>query len=121
MRRKVLGNDHPQVASALTVKANLLVATGQFEEALQVAREARRILAVSLPDDHWQVAMARNVEGAALVGLGDYKDAEPLLLGSLDGLSGAPIADLPERGRARLAELYTAWGKPDQARKYKDN
>ncbi len=121
IRRKVLGNDHPQVASTLTVKANLLVATGRFEEARQVALEARRILAMSLPDDHWQVAMARNVEGAALVGLGDYKDAEPLLLGSLDGLSGAPIADLPERGRIRLAELYTAWGKPEQAIKYKNN
>ena len=119
IRRKVFGNNDLQVASVLTVKANLLVATRHFEEAREVAGEARRILASSLPESHWQVAMAKNAEGAALVGIGDYKEAEPLLLGSLAGLSDAPIADLPERGRRRLAELYTAWGRPEQANKYK--
>ena len=32
IRRKALGNDHPQVASTLTVKANLLVARKQYAE-----------------------------------------------------------------------------------------
>ena len=118
IRRKTLGNDHPQVASTLTVQANLLVARKQYQEALEGTTEALRILALSLPDDHWLIAMARNVQGAALAGLRRYPEAEKLLLSSLPALSGSPIADLPQRGRARLAELYTAWGKPEQAEKY---
>ena len=119
IRRKGLGGDHPQLASSLTVKANLLVARGQFQEALDVTGEALKILAPVLPDDHWLIAMARNVQGAALTGLHRYPEAEKLLLGSLPALSGSPIADLPDRGRARLADLYTAWGKPEEAAKYR--
>ena len=62
--------------------------------------------------------MAKNVQGAALTGLRRYSEAEKLLLASLPALAGSPIADLPQRGRARLAELYTAWGKPEEAAKY---
>ena len=118
IRRKALGNDHPQVASTLTVQANLFVARKQFMEALAGTAEALRILALSLPDDHWMVAMAKNVQGAALAGLGRYPEAEKLLLASLPALSGSPIADLPQRGRARLADLYTAWGKPEAAERF---
>ena len=117
-RRKALGNDHPQVASTLTVQANLFVARKQYTEALEGTTEALRILALNLPDDHWLVAMAKNVRGAALTGLRRYPEAEKLLLASLPALSGSPIADLPQRGRARLADLYTAWGKPEEAEKY---
>ena len=118
IRRKVLGNEHPQVASTLTVQANLLVAQKQYAQALEAATEALRIMALSLPDDHWQVAMARNTQGAALTGLRKYSDAEKLLLASLPALSGSPIPDLPQRGRARLVDLYIAWGKPEKAEKY---
>jgi hypothetical protein len=85
---------------------------------MDLAGEALRILEQGLPAEHWLIAMAKNVEGAALAGLGRYAKAEKLLLASLPALSGAPLADLPERGRARLAALYTAWGKPEQAATY---
>ena len=120
IRRKALGPEHPQVASTLTVRANLLVAEKRYAEARDVARDALRILAVHVPDEHWQVAMARNAEGAALTGLGQYAAAEKLLLASLPRLSGSPIPDLSRSGRLRLTELYTRWGKPDEARKYRD-
>jgi tetratricopeptide (TPR) repeat protein len=118
IRRKVLGDDHPQLAGSLTVKANLLVARGQFDEALEMTAVALNILKPVLPDDHWLIAMARNVQGAALTGLRRYPEAEKLLLTSLPALSGSPIADLPDRGRARLADLYKAWNKPGEASKY---
>ena len=44
--------------------------------------------------------------------------AYELLLASREGLQRAPIPDLAARGQARLAELYLAWGRPDEARKY---
>lgn len=118
IRRATLGNDHPQVASTLTVQANLFVAQKKFAEGLAGATEALRILALTLPDDHWQVAMAKNVQGGALTGLRRYPEAEKLLLSSLSALDDAPIPDLTQRGRARLAALYTAWGKPEEAAKY---
>ena len=102
IRRKALGNDHPQVASTLTVQANLFVGTQQYDEALDATTEALRILALSLPDDHWLVAMARNVQGAALAGLGKYPEAEKLLLASLPALVG--LADpRPAAARPRPA------------------
>ena len=64
IRRKALGPEHPQVASTLTVRANLLVAEKRYAEARDVARDALRILAVHVPDDHWQVAMARKMPRA---------------------------------------------------------
>jgi tetratricopeptide (TPR) repeat protein len=119
IRRKALGPEHPQVAGTLTVQANLLLATGRFEEARAVAVEARRILKLSLPDDSWQAAVARNTEGAALARLGEFARAEPLLLDSLALLADAPIPGLPARGRQRLHDLYVAWGRPAEAAKYR--
>jgi len=118
IRRGALGNEHPQVATTLTVQANLFVAQKRFDEALAGATEALRILSANLPDDHWTIAMAKNVQGAALAGLRRYAEAEKLLLASLPALSGSPISDMTQRGRARLADLYTAWGKPEEAAKY---
>jgi len=118
IRRKVLGPEHPQVAGTLTVKANLLLATHHYQEARDVAAEAQRILGLNMPRDSWQVAAAMNAEGAARTKLGDFAGAERLLLESRKGLEQSPIPDLAERGRVRLADLYSAWGKPDEARKY---
>jgi hypothetical protein len=64
------------------------------------------------------VAAATSAEGAALAGQGQYAEAEPMLLSSLEGLANAPIPDLLPRTKATLANLYTAWGKPESARKY---
>jgi tetratricopeptide (TPR) repeat protein len=103
------------------VKANLLVAMGRFEEAGQAAREAERILALSLPADHWQLAMAKHLQGASLLGLREYAAAEPLLVQSMDGLAKSPLWGAARQGRANMAELYAALGRPDEARRYRDN
>ena len=91
----------------------------RFDEALQLAMEARQVLEGALPEDHWQIAAAKNAEGAALVGKGNFAQAETLLLASLGGLEQAPIPDLADEGRRRLENLYIAWDRPDEARKYR--
>jgi tetratricopeptide (TPR) repeat protein len=118
VRTRALGAEHPQVAGSLTVKANLMLATGRYAEAIGIAREAERILRIALPADHWQVAAAVNVEGAARTRLGEFEAAEKLLLASLEGLAGSALPGIEARGRQRLVELYTAWGKPEEAAKY---
>jgi hypothetical protein len=115
----VLGPEAPQVAGALTVKANLMLATGHYVEARDLAAEAERVLLLSLPKDSWQVAAAMNVKGAALTQLRKFPEAERLLLDSRDALGQSPIPNLAEKGRIRLADLYAAWGKPGEAAKYR--
>jgi tRNA 2-thiouridine synthesizing protein E len=46
---------HPQVASTLSIKANLLLEIEDFVEARETARQARLILTDELTEDHWQV------------------------------------------------------------------
>ena len=65
----------------------------------------------------WQVAAAMNIEGAALMRLERYAEAEPLLVGSQEGLKSAPIPNLADQGRLRLVELYRRWGKTAEAAK----
>ncbi len=118
MRRKLLGPDHPSVATTLTVRAYLLLTQRKYAAAMADTEEADRILAPRFAASQWQRAMALNVHGAALAGLGKFALAEKELLSSLDPLSGAPIPNAAARGRQRLAQLYTAWGKPEMAQKY---
>jgi tetratricopeptide (TPR) repeat protein len=118
IRRKALGDEHPRVGATLATQANLFVAERRYDHALAASTEALRILRLNLPETHWQVAMTKNVQGAALMGLHRYAEAEKLLLESLPSLAGSPIHDLPRTGRARLAELYAAWGRPEESAKY---
>jgi tetratricopeptide (TPR) repeat protein len=117
-RRRMLGNDHPTVATTLTVRANLLVAQGKYDAALTDALEAEKILAPDYDASQWRMAMATNVHGAALTGLRRFPEAEELLLKSLGGLSASPMQGAADKGRQRLATLYSTWGKPERAAQY---
>ncbi len=121
IRRRVFGESSAQVAGALTVKANLLLEAGRFAEALNAAGQARAFLAANLPPGHWRTAMAQSAEGAALVGLDAYAEAEPLLLSSHATLadSAMGMALLSQQSYNRLYQLYSAWGKTNEAVKYR--
>ena len=102
----------------MTVLADLLVATDRPSEGLFYAREAHAVLEDTMPEGHWRTAAAMYAEGSALLALGEFEHAESLLLNSQPGLEQAPIPDLSDKGRQRLAELYLAWGKPDKAAEF---
>jgi hypothetical protein len=86
MRRKLLGNEHAEVAGSLILLASLLVETGRFEEARVAAAEARAICLQALGAAHWRTAAATSVEGAALLGLGQTALGGKLLLEALAAL-----------------------------------
>ena len=113
VRRLAFGEDHPQFASTLSIKANLLLATHDYAGARDAARAARLILTQSLSADNWRVAMAASAEGAALTELGDYEDAKALLVHSTDVLSqgGAAMELLSQQSRERLERLHAVWKK----------
>ena len=79
MRRRLLGDDNPGVASSQVVLATLQVAQHHYTEALESARGARDIYTAALSATHWRTAVAMSAQGAALTGLGRYAEAEPLL------------------------------------------
>jgi tetratricopeptide (TPR) repeat protein len=118
IRREVLGEGHPAVATALIARANVQFARRQYALAAADAEAAEQILAPNFDASQWQMAMAMSVRGAALTALKRFAEAERSLLGSLSGLSGAPIPGAAAKGRQRLADLYTAWGKPGMAARY---
>jgi hypothetical protein len=56
--------------------------------------------------------------GKALTGQGKYAEAEPLLLASYRRMVERKSAHAAEAGE-RIVRLYTAWGKPDEAAKWR--
>jgi hypothetical protein len=75
--------------------------------------------------DNWERYWAESRLGEALSGQKKYADAEHVLRSPYDGLSQRK-ATIPayrrhaiDDARDDLAALYTAWGKPAQAAKYK--
>jgi tetratricopeptide (TPR) repeat protein len=87
MRQRLLGNDHQDVASSLTSLAMLQVATRQYADALETARQAVKIYTAAYSATSWRTAVPASVEGGALAGLGRYAEAEKILQASYHTLS----------------------------------
>ncbi len=119
---RALGPNHVNTAVTRTGLAAVLADRGEFERAHALAVAAETVLSDRLAPDHWRTAVARSVRGAALGGLGDYAAAEPMLLDSLGTIASAKGDDdiaYTGAARARVVALYTRWGKPEQADRYR--
>ncbi len=121
MRKKLLGADHADVASTMTLLAVFLIETGRYEEALTLATGAKGILLKALAADHWRTASAAAAEGGALAGLKRFDEAEKLLLASYKVLHKDKSAlHIYVTGSSRwLAKLYQAMGQPAKADRYR--
>jgi tetratricopeptide (TPR) repeat protein len=120
LRRKLLGDEHIDVASSLTILASLLIDTGRFEEARKIAIEAKSICLLALAEDHWRTAAAVAAEGAAMAGLKKYDEAEILLLQSHALLSadGGALSFHTSNATRWLADLYERQGRSEKAAEY---
>ena len=120
IRRELLGDAHPRVAVSLTALARLYLLTGRVAEAESTSRDARLLLTDALSAEHWRSAWAGSIEGASLTKLGKFSKAEPLLLQShkiIVADAGARPVHV-ESSRQYLADLYQAWGRPEEAARY---
>lgn len=73
-----------------------------------------------LPAAHWNIAYARSLVGECLVEQKKFEEAERLLIDghkTLRANADTPPARLAD-ARGRVRKLYTAWGKPDEAKKW---
>jgi eukaryotic-like serine/threonine-protein kinase len=100
--------------------AAVLVTLKKPAEGEALARESLAIFRADEPDS-WRVPDTESILGSCLAAQGRFAEAEPLLIRSYlvlaresgDGAKQAPIA------RQRIFDLYTAWGKPEQAAAYR--
>ncbi len=123
-QRQRLGADHPQVAGILSDLVPDYLRQKKYAAAEPLARECLALREKQLPDD-WRTFNAKAMLGGALLGQQKYADAEPLLLGGYQGMKQREET-IPPQGKPRLPEaverlvqLYDAWGKPDEAEKWR--
>lgn len=101
-----------------------LIDSGRFESAERFARECLARATESAPAS-WQVPAYRVALGGALAGQKRFAEAEPLLLDGVAGLQRTqgtiafhPLLKVRFALRS-VAQLYTAWGRPEQAAEWR--
>jgi tetratricopeptide (TPR) repeat protein/predicted Ser/Thr protein kinase len=119
---KVLGRSAPHALDAMLHLGRALVRAGRPGEAEPLLREALLYRMGQFDAGHLQVAEVRQALGLCLAAQQQYPEAERLLLASLETFRRAAkqAESQDEAQRAHLAhqalaDLYAAWGKPDQA------
>ena len=123
--RRTAGRDDPiNLAGDLATLGLALSRAGRPAEAEPFLRECLMIRTKRAPDD-WSRFNAMSLVGAASLGQARYAEAEPLIVPGYEGLKARedriPIPSqpcLPEAAE-RVVRLYEAWGKPEQAARWK--
>jgi eukaryotic-like serine/threonine-protein kinase len=123
-RKAKFGADNPDTLSTMEHLGRAYLANKQPEKSVLMLRDCLAIREKKLPGQ-WPTATAKSLLGDALLGQKKYAEAEPLLLAGYEGLK-ANAQHIPPQGKnnlpdavARLVKLYDAWGKPDEAAKWK--
>jgi eukaryotic-like serine/threonine-protein kinase len=108
-------------ATALMVQGLIYSQTGRTEEAEKLLREAVRIRTGNVPETHFLRATANGALGEFLTAQQRFPEAEPFLLASYESLKKSQAQNSPRTrlARQRLANLYEAWNKPEQAAPYR--
>jgi eukaryotic-like serine/threonine-protein kinase len=124
-QRKLLPAEHNALAVTLANLGEILVDNRKAAQAEPLLRECLSMRQKHLPDG-WTTFNTESVLGASLLGQKEYADAEPLLLEGYQGLKARqtkiPLQEKDRRLREaleRLVQLYDAWGKPDEAAKWR--
>jgi tetratricopeptide (TPR) repeat protein/tRNA A-37 threonylcarbamoyl transferase component Bud32 len=123
-RRRRDGADHPRVAGLLAELGESILEQGRPAEAEPLLREALQIRVARQPQ-HWLRFATDSLLGACLTGRQHYADAEPLVVGGYEGLRTreqnmpAEAKKTLTAARERIARLYDAWGRPEQAARWR--
>jgi tetratricopeptide (TPR) repeat protein len=113
----------------LTGLGSNLLQQKKYADAESILRESLVVLETKAPEV-WDRFVAQSMLGAALLGRKKYAEAEPHLVQGYQGMNKtAPSrgdrslpptpGQLRTEGLERLVQLYDAWGKPDQATKWR--
>ncbi len=122
MRQEVSG---AQGRETLVVQSNLallLMQRGAPADALPLLRDALEGFCQALPSDHWMLGVAMMNLGRCQTALHTFEDAEATLRDAHTLLNSAlgPTHPRTRLASKALADLYTAWDRPDDARVWMD-
>lgn len=122
LTREIWGDKHFQMANVLVDYGKVLLARRELADAEAVLRTAVDLRRSQYGDSSMFVADPAASLGRCLLEAGRLVEAEELLLASYRVLVAELGPDFKETRAARqsLADLYTAWGKPQQAGIYAD-
>ena len=119
--RLTLPAGHLRIAEALTALGKVLTDRGRPAAADTLLREALEIREKQMGNAHERTAETRQALGLALAALGRPAEAESLLLAANRAYTANRWARAQLReNRRRLRAFYQAWGKPNEAAKYRD-
>jgi serine/threonine-protein kinase len=113
---------HPLTAYAHIEVGQTLTDAGRPAEGEPHLRKALEMRSKLLPAGHWLLANSQSVLGGCVLAQKRYAEAEALLLPSYKRLleDRGPENEKTRDARRRLATLYRAWGRPQQATQYED-
>ncbi|HEX6053339.1 MAG TPA: serine/threonine-protein kinase, partial [Gemmatimonadaceae bacterium] len=117
---RILGRDHRVVSSTLRRVADILIAAGKLDEADAAVRRRLRILEATDGFDTSLGALTLGQLATIRVALGEYAVADSLYRQALSILGRRQSAAHRDTRSiyAGLSALYTAWGRPDSARRF---
>ena len=120
INRQAVPGDHPYTSNVLHSLGLVRMAQARLDEAETYFRAslAMRQQLYQGAEAHPVIAATRVELGECLVAQHRYAEAETLLLEGLAGLEASGDGRASE-ARQRLADLYKAWGKPEQAAAYR--
>ena len=115
-----LGASHPFTAFTLCLTGYALHHADQRDATEPLFRECLPTLEAALPPSHELVSTSKGLFGEVLFAEGRFEEAEPLMLEShAQFLAGfGPDHGNTRLAARRLAALYEAWGRPEQAAAY---
>ena len=122
IRRRTLGQDHPNLAYPLLGLARVLMDQGKVEEAQKLLVECLDIRRSLPPAAGLRLAQTESAFGRCLTMKERYAEAEPYLRSSCHAIIRDPTASSREKREAleNVIALYQAWDRPAEARAYGD-
>jgi serine/threonine protein kinase/tetratricopeptide (TPR) repeat protein len=116
--------DRPLLAAELAAMGKALLDATAYAAAEPLLRESLALAEEQAPGA-WSTHHVRSLLGGALLGQQKYADAEPLLVQGYEGLKRRAVQVPPEQqsnvatALERLVQLYDAWGRRDEAAKWR--
>ncbi|WP_013325063.1 tetratricopeptide repeat protein [Gloeothece verrucosa] len=117
LRKRLLGDNHPDVASSLNNLAGLYYSQGRYEQAEPLYKQALELRKRLLGDNHPDVASSLNNLAGLYSSQGRYEEAEPLYKQALElrkRLLGDNHPDVAS-SLNNLAGLYSSQGRYEEA------
>ena len=117
IRKKALGEEHPDYATSLNNLAALYHAMGAYDRAEPLYRQALEIRKKALGEEHPDYATSLNNLAELYHAIGTYDRAEPLYRQALEIRKKALGEEHPDYATSlnNLAALYQATNRPQQA------